>query len=153
MLPVTAQNLSSLSRVLGFIAVDTREGLDYFTSREGIYGKGVYLFSSPKNALKASRDPVTLLVFALDPRDPNVVVRNGIIGVLDTSKLKHMVSIPLAGKIDSIELKEHIPKGFSVRETSKSASTIQNVLSKAKKRKYKRVQLPLRTRLDYGVPK
>ena len=146
------------NRLLAFLAVEIYGKNPYNRVSNGPYGMGVYLQADPRNSTKGLESPAELIVFLVDHTKGEVLTRKGLVVAADMGSIKEIARIPF----EKLNLKEpltpqiqnFLPKPVNVRQLEKSfKGTILSILSKRKRRKKHRLQLPLRTQLDYGIPR
>jgi hypothetical protein len=154
---------NNLKRILVFQSVSSYGDSAFTAESEGPFGRAIYAYSDPDKALVGKEDPAELVIAIVNPENPEIRAKDYFVAISDSKHVKEVARFRVeevsGDKKLSDLISESLPAPFKIDKKKTQASLVSRIASryaaekKKKKDKYKRVQLPLRTRLDYGVPK
>lgn len=140
----------NLKRVLVFEAVQTYGNKAFTKIQDGYMGKGVYLKTNPYKALSEFQSPAELVIGVVDPNNEYTVLQGNVIAVKTKSQVKELFRLDLSSIPEGTSIQEAIQRELPEFVNMSDARNKADISAKKKKRK--RISLPLRTQLDYGVP-
>jgi len=117
--------------------------------------KEIIAFDDPFTAMKAVKYPAEIVVGIVSLENKNIQSKAGAIYIRTPKDVKEVARIPLTAMEDEKSLSDYlhaaIPEGLSITKKRVDGPSINNIVSKNKRNKKKKLHSPLRDHLDYGV--